>query len=196
MLANNVYASFVIETDGRYGPYAQCNPTDSNGTFACAPNDCSGCSRAMSAVGYFNLSDIAWGAPALPAPYAMWKFNANVFLGANMAWFSTPAQGECPPGVRPGCTAGADASGCSWRVTKVGKVVNASCLDSNLIAAVEKSSRTTSACFAGCGPGHGRNISAPNQPMTGCGLRCFYSALYGSKVSSFRLQLAAGHIRV
>lgn len=66
MLRDDVYASFVLETDGSYGPYAQCNPVDKDGHFACALNDCAGaCPRAALAVGYFNLSDIEWGESAL-----------------------------------------------------------------------------------------------------------------------------------
>ena len=41
LLKNDVYAQFTIETDGKYGPYAQCNPTHgSSRVFSCEPNFC------------------------------------------------------------------------------------------------------------------------------------------------------------
>ena len=72
LLRNDVYASFTVETDGSYGPYSQCNPVGKNARrFQCEPNYC-GCPRAQSAVGFYNLSDVTWGPPALPHPYDNW----------------------------------------------------------------------------------------------------------------------------
>jgi hypothetical protein len=170
MLNDDVYAEFIIETDGRYGSYAECNPIDGDGHFCCVSNGCAGCARADAAVGYYNLSDITWGPPALPAPYAMWKYNINVLLGAGMAWYSTPAAGECAPGVRPGV----GPAGCSWRVAAAGKLVNASCLDTHLWAAVAARGHR---CFAAC-PGAGRNASTG--AATDCGLGCFFGTVFGS----------------
>ena len=98
-----------------------------------------------------------------------------------MAWFSSPAKGECAPGVAIGI------GGCSWRVAAVGKVLNASCLDGALSEAVERATPAARSCFASCGPSRGRNHTAPGQPLTGCGLQCFFSALYGVKVSTSTL---------
>jgi hypothetical protein len=162
LLEHNVYASFVIETDGGYGPYSQCNPVPQpRGAppahptrWNCDPNFCAPCPRVDSAVGFYNLSELSWGPPALPAPFAMWKYNANVLLGqgGSCSWYSTPASGECPAGQRPGQQQQQQQQQkpCHWRVVETGKVVNASCLDGLVGGAVEHSSDVSRACFAGC----------------------------------------------
>ena len=206
LLNQNVYASFTVETDGSYGPYSECNPVDKNASnFQCAPNYCD-CPRALSAVGFYNLSDVTWGPPALPHPYDMWKYNANLELASGpCGWFSTTAAGKCRAGERPPLKRGG-ASGCSWRIAQVDVVINASCLD-RMVVSVVKRTDPGQKCFARCGDesagGSGavgsnlprkavsRVVLNPKAHSTGsqnavnpenlneCELNCFYTVLFG-----------------
>jgi hypothetical protein len=133
--STDLVIKFTIETDGNWGPYLYCNPTDSK--HAELPWNCSTshnfpnpyvceCPRAYEVVGRENLAA---------------HFPNSSMSRAGGMWYGMAHQGQCAPGktVLDG--------GCSWRVVSADLAVNASCVYDNIDAAVEKQNP---ACFAPC----------------------------------------------
>ena len=201
---DDVVIEAIVEMDGDYGLYQECNPTDNSSAFTCEPiahaEQQHSQQRAVSvgsefAVGLWNLSDVTWGPPTwLPQPFQNWKYATNLLLGGY--WWSTLTAGECKEGSghRPG-----DGSGnCTWRLVERRAVVNASCVDDRVLAAVEARNRT---CFAACprlSPSPSLSLPSPAaaaaaavvvdaRPPAGawnrttlCYLDCVYNSILGS----------------
>ena len=81
-------------------------------------------------------------------------------------WYSLPAAGECHGSDRP-----ADGSGCTWRVTRVIKIINSTCAGRRVDAAIESHA---AACFNACAP------SDRNNPTTECYSLCYANAVNGN----------------
>ena len=84
------------------------------------------------------------------------------------SWFSTPAAGECVGEQRPG-----DGSGCAWRAVQMQRVVNYSCANARVGAAVIARNQP---CFGRCSDGGDAFPRAPSD----CWTRCFYNTLLGN----------------
>eukprot|EP01050_Picozoa_sp_SAG11_P015790 SAG11_NODE_2087_length_3845_cov_5.794447_1_plen_430_part_00 len=81
-------------------------------------------------------------------------------------WYSTPRAGECTqPGAEPG-----DGSGCSWKVKRLVKKINATCVGRLVDRSIEVSG---AACFGAC-PGF------PKNKTSSCYDTCYIEALMGS----------------
>mmetsp|Transcript_17758 Transcript_17758/g.41180 ORF Transcript_17758/g.41180 Transcript_17758/m.41180 type:complete len:418 (+) Transcript_17758:64-1317(+) len=78
-------------------------------------------------------------------------------------WYSTQEAGEC----KAGQVVGTD---CWWRVIEQKKMVNASCVDQNLVNIVEK---RRPECFQSC--------PQPENRTESCWLRCFFETLTGNE---------------
>ena len=99
-------------------------------------------------------------------------------------WYSTPAEGECQGEHKPG-----DGSGCSWKVSKIAKVVNASCVERRVYSNIET---RNSACFASClhKPAAARAGPAPPNRSSPCVNKCFEAAVVGSSGGDGQAELA------
>jgi len=97
------------------------------------------------------------------------KYGGSWFGVANLGdgyttnlWYSTPAEGECKNGAPLG------TDGCTWRLVSELKYANATCVDKQADAAVERHGR---ACFDRCPHPLDRN--------TDCYLDCYRNTLMG-----------------
>ena len=81
-------------------------------------------------------------------------------------WYSTNAIGHCKENkLSPDCW---------WYVGKEKRTVNASCVDGNVVAAVQK---RRPACWTACPAGQGTNISSA------CFLTCLFETLLGNSTT-------------
>eukprot|EP00658_Telonema_sp_P-2_P065493 TRINITY_DN54720_c0_g1_i1.p1 TRINITY_DN54720_c0_g1~~TRINITY_DN54720_c0_g1_i1.p1 ORF type:complete len:355 (-),score=39.63 TRINITY_DN54720_c0_g1_i1:253-1317(-) len=101
------------------------------------------CPRVHRAVGRVNLTSIQ--GPDHPA---------------GGIWFSHPSAGECAPGEPLG------SQGCTWRVIRRKRAINASCMYNRIDTVVEDSSRS---CFQAC--------PQPKNSTSDCYLACYANAV-------------------
>ena len=114
------------------------------------------------------------GAQPAPDPNRTWASEFLVNEKATEAllegsWISTPAAGECATGLRPGD----GRSNCTWRAVATETVVNYTCANSRVGAAVIGANP---ACFAPCPDGR----SPFPRNATDCWLRCYFNTLLGN----------------
>ena len=123
---NQVYAEFVVEYDSqRMGSYQSCNPDPADPTGATWDCNCHGHgASSCSGIGSANITNFA--SPSGQFPGDTFSPLLAKVLDPGL-WVSTVKQGECGPG-----------SQCQWRVAAKGRMVNASCLNANLVSAVGK----------------------------------------------------------
>eukprot|EP00038_Savillea_parva_P008250 m.175677 g.175677 ORF g.175677 m.175677 type:complete len:458 (-) comp14036_c0_seq1:201-1574(-) len=81
-------------------------------------------------------------------------------------WYSLPAAGECVGTARPG-----DATGCTWRVVDVLKIVNSTCVGQRVDAAIHA---YAASCFDTCPE------SERHDPTSACYTVCYASAINGN----------------
>ena len=114
------------------------------------------------------LSNASW-------PGKGWLPNARLMRRlVQGSWFSTPAAGQCSGAQRPGQSGSGD---CSWRAVRMERVVNYTCVNARVGAAVIARNPL---CFRACATDGGE--PSPNDPSD-CWTRCFYNTLLGN--SSF-----------
>lgn len=97
----------------------------------------------------------------------------------NGTWYSTREEGECKPGATP-----ASDPNCFWKVKQEGRTVNASCVDGNVIAVVEK---VRPDCFKAC--------PQPTNQTSSCYLRCFFNTMVGNASAKLEAMPAADILR-
>lgn len=98
-------------------------------------------------------------APPAPAPWPANGYELQTLVGGN--WFSTPAAGQCPAGAAVG------TNGCTWRIVDTIRVINASCANARIFAAVQQHALDSGAsCFGGCADGHAINPVDPSDCWT------------------------------
>lgn len=174
----DIYMQFEVAVDGKYGPYGHCNPPEQNsleGNFSCRgmgrgrPRNTSqycACERTNHTVGRQRVSMQfgGWGG-----------FVGNLSHLLDGYWFSTPAQGECGEGVNP-----TGNGACTWKPQRVKKVVNATCVQRRVYAAIEgRAPACFSACAKASGPSHGADPAGLPDRRTPCVNSCFQNAVLG-----------------
>ena len=85
----------------------------------------------------------------------------------NGTWYSTEASGECQGTDVPGTDA------CWWRLVETTRTVNATCVNDNLVANVE---RTAPSCFHACPQLSNRSSS--------CWVNCLFNTLSGNATAT------------
>ena len=107
------------------GSYQSCNPDPADPTGATWDCNCHGHgASSCSGIGSANITNFA--SPSGQFPGDTFSPLLAKVLDPGL-WVSTVKQGECGPG-----------SQCQWRVAAKGRMVNASCLNANLVSAVGK----------------------------------------------------------
>lgn len=102
------------------------------------------CTRVHQTVGRENLTSGSYGS----------------HYPAGGEWYSHPVEGECVDGHYVG-----DGSGCTWRVVKRNKVINATCMYGHIDKNVESHDPS---CFSAC--------PQPGNVTSNCYLKCYSDA--------------------
>jgi hypothetical protein len=148
----NCCASFDENNPGNCLPK---NPAYDESSFDPYPRACN-CLRGNVSVGVIDHAEMSrWGGFIDP-----WVQR----LGGS--WFSTPREGKCNAGKRPGHGAQGE---CTWRMV-AGTYKNTSCVDAQLDAAVETHGKT---CFATC-------PSQASPAYADCYLSCYFDSVGGN----------------
>jgi hypothetical protein len=190
-----VVRRFMLEMDGKWGPFFRCNPMP----FANNPDDGVHVdTKHWGCYPWHGRAPTPWvppqpgpgssgrGSSCLDNAYCPEIMNASVgrdpaqhhaytpgsrdlgtFFGGE--WYSTTSQGQCPPNRAPGD--GLKPT-CSWRVSPgaATKTINATCMDSHLLPLIESNGK---ACFATLPKPLNRSsyqyVDCLEAAVTGCG---------------------------
>jgi len=146
----------VVSRDGSKNGYAPCNPsgTPEDYTYNCVRGDTLRVGQAVVEERYNK--------PKSKHDYDVWKYNASKLIGG--LWWSTPKGGDCS-------ASGADESQCTWKHLETVKVINASCANDNVAAAVR--ARVLAGCYEACPSGE-------DDAAWQCENDCFFSAVFGT----------------
>jgi hypothetical protein len=162
-----VVRRFLVEMDGKWGPFMRCNPlpfynpTDSvhvdTKNWGCFPwhgypptpwiQPDEGSDSCLDHAYCPEIMNRSVGRdPAQHHSYDPAHPNLGTYFGGE--WYSTKAMGECGPGRVPG---DGKRPSCSWRLSPSGggteqvvKTINATCMDSHLLPLVEANGKP---CF-------------------------------------------------
>ena len=188
----DVINKITLQVDSNYSAYAMCNIGNKEG------KDPLG--RPCPVGGYCcycegNSSAHHWPPPTVPCEatigfsdlyshfgqmskypcfkdYDCWTHHAAAKLDQAHPgyWYSPLSFGDCSlhPAPSPNCT---------WQVTKVDKIVNATCHANSFLGAVQKAAPKCFEDKCGAGPTHKPNASDP------CWIRCFYEGVLGPDAS-------------
>ena len=182
----NVYTKSLVEADPRFSAYKGCNPDPRTGVFHCKilGNSSGSCwYDAPQREDFIDVCDAgscrcaAYDADAVGAATCnmcernatwhpdtlMWRQVEALGQKLNGTWYSTQAEGECAPGEVVGRE-------CWWRVVRLERNVNATCVNDRVVAAVEAAGEP---CFAACGADVANRTSS-------CWIHCLFSTLVGS----------------
>jgi len=174
---------------GRYGEYGRCNVCLPSGIdpfshLSCTPGEyfctcgpyfmpyaCNhqrrvGAENITKAFGGLSRYTDTWGR-WIQYPWSTWGWPVVGLTGG--MWYSTTSAGWCD-------APGADPLTCTWRAA-VEKVVNKSCSDEQIYAAVEAHDAAHDGCFSRC-PAHQAHPHARNTSDV-CWIYCFYATVLG-----------------
>jgi hypothetical protein len=190
---NDLVISKISMTVKKYGEYSRCNICLKNGydrmsglpctpgQYICTcgsyhqPRDCTndtavGVMNITSAFGRFKNYVCTWDR-WITAPWTCWSWPIVAKTGG--MWYSTTRAGWCG-------APGADPATCTWSAT-VEKVVNKSCSDDKVYAAVEEydARKGGPGCFRACPDRRWHPFRARNTSDT-CWIYCYYQTLLGA----------------
>lgn len=189
---NNLYGEYIVEVDGQFGPYLNCNANviksdrhedryDSQ-LFSCGigchnPTEKMGCTPPILKRNYSRTGThdgaICWcdgtrrHERTVGVEFRKGASGVSTFPTGNLGglWYSTPIAGECALGAPVG------TNGCTWRVVKDVKYANASCVDGKISASVEKYGAK---CFDSC-----HSAGQPLNRTSDCYFECYRHVLKG-----------------
>lgn len=159
---DQVYAEYVITVDAKQiGNYASCNPVPgdpSGATWVCRPTE--------SSFGIANIS--RFGRPGGQFPGDVYSGELAKTLTPGQ-WYSTQRGGECN---------GGSGGTCAWQVAERGKMVNATCLNANVVAAITNAPAAAT-CLSRCeGGGAAACIASyDTRNITDCCIECFFAGV-------------------
>jgi len=163
LLDNQVYAKFTVEYDStKLGTYASCNPNPSDPTGKTWECNCH--SQNQSACGGIGVEDLSH------YTHSGGQFPGDIYtpLLANKVkpgnWYSTESTGECGNPKANGA--------CDWRVVNTSKIVNATCLNTNLVEAVVDSAGNA---LDKCGTCH--FVNATLTSLDDCCIKGFFAGV-------------------
>jgi len=187
----NIYLRVEVEVDGKWGPYQFCNPEGGNhpnvsrfdccssfdhddagtclppgkardeSSFSPYPNTCD-CARGNVSVGQVDHGEME--------KWAGWASHNTWSTTLGGVWYSTPRNGKCGKGQRPGTGKKGE---CTWR-TVASSYKNTSCVDAHLDDAIEAHGKT---CFDTCPP------KTDKGAYYACYIACYFDAVGGNPTS-------------
>lgn len=181
-----VVTKLTLEVRGGVGEYGRCNICLKSGVdpftgLSCTPGEyfctCGSYYRPHACnndttVGVENITEAFGGWPScswdewVEAPWRCWSWPVVKLTGG--MWYSTTEAGWCD-------AEGADPQACSWRVASLDKIVNKSCSDKAIFAAVRAQDASHGRCMQ-------QRCSAAERANTSsvCFIYCFYSTVLGA----------------